>query len=286
MAQQFIGTGVALVTPFKADKQVDFEALKKITRHVVGGGVDYLVVHGTTSEAPTLTKEEKHKTFSTIKENANGLPIVLGIGNNNTQQTVEIIQHHDFSDIDGILSIVPYYNKPTQSGLYEHFKAVAKVAPIPIILYNVPSRTGSNLEASTIVQLAKEFKNIVALKAASGDLSKISQVIEHAPKDFSVISGDDALTLPIMSIGGKGCISVLANALPKETSAVIDFALKNDYEKAQKAYLKIANMNRLIFKEGNPTGVKSLMHQLGLLENNLRLPLVASSQELDNLISY
>lgn len=280
--EKLIGSGVALVTPFCADMSVDYVSLERLVEHVISGGISYLVVMGTTAENATLTKREKQDILSfVVAKNRGRLPIVFGIGGNNTMAVVDDMKDYDLTGVDVILSVVPYYNKPNQRGLYEHFAYIAKHSQLPIILYNVPGRTGVNMSAETTLKLAHDFKNIVAIKEASGNLNQVSYILKDKPKDFLVISGDDNLTVPMMSIGGVGVISVSANAVPYEVSQCVKECLRGDFMAATKVLNRLLEFQDLIFVEGNPTGVKSAMVIRGILENNLRLPLVASSEAYD-----
>ena len=286
---KFAGTGVAIITPFKKDLSIDFEGLEKQIEHLIANGINYLVVLGTTGESFTQTESEKEELVKFIIEKVNKrIPIVLGVGGNNTQALVNKIKKTDFSQIDAVLSVVPYYNKPTQEGLYQHFKAIAEACPIDIILYNVPGRTCSNLNAETTVRLARDFNNIVAVKEASGDFSQVMNIITDKPKDFIVVSGDDTLTLPLMSIGVSGVISVVANAFPKEFSGMVQLALNNKFNEAEEIHYKLLELINYLFVEGNPAGIKATLEILGIIENNLRLPLVQVSEQtykkLDELI--
>lgn len=276
----FIGTGVAIVTPFKSDLKIDYPALEKHVEHLITNGVNYLVVLGTTGEAVTLTDYEKDELIRFVKEKVNDrVPIVLGIGGNNTQAVVNKIGKTDFQQIDGILSVAPYYNKPSQEGLYQHFKAIAEASPKPVILYNVPGRTGSNINAQTTLRLAHEFNNIVAVKEASGDFSQAMYIIKDKPKNFIVLSGEDTLTLPLMSAGVSGVISVVANAMPKEFSTMVQLALNNNYHEAEKIHYQLLEFIDHLFFEGNPAGVKAALNILDIIDNNLRLPLVPVSEK-------
>ncbi len=279
------GTGVALITPFKSNLEVDYNALEKTVNHIIDGGVEYIVVLGTTGETVTLTADEKLKVFNHVVEvNNNRLPIVLGHGGNNTQTLMDNLSRYDLSKVQSILSVSPPYNRPNQRGLYQHYKAFAESTKLPVILYNVPGRTGSNLEATTVLSLAKDVKNIVAVKEASGNLMQMQQIIYGAPKGFKVISGDDALTLPLISLGGIGIISVVANAFPKIMSDAVRFALKNDYTNAQKLHYKLFDLMNLTFEDGNPAGVKGMLSELNLIQNYLRLPLVPVSDNVQEKI--
>jgi 4-hydroxy-tetrahydrodipicolinate synthase len=279
------GTGVAIVTPFRNDKSIDFQALNKIIDFQINNGVDYLVVLGTTGESVTLSKDEKNAIIDfTIEHVNNRVPIVVGYGGNNTQEVMNNILQRDFKNIDAILSVSPYYNKPTQEGLYQHYKAIADVCPVPVILYNVPGRTGSNMNAETTLELSK-IKNIVAVKEASGNMSQIMKIIKNKPANFKVISGDDSLALPIVLMGGVGVISVAANAIPKECSSMINAALNGNIEEAKKIHYRIIDFMESIFIDGNPAGIKAAMNHLGLLENNLRLPLVPATAKTTELLN-
>ena len=284
--QKFIGTGVALVTPFKADKSVDFTALERLVNYQIDNGINYLVVLGTTGEPATLTKEEKEAVKQTIIKTNNGrLPLVLGIGGNNTAAVVEEIKTTDLSDFDGILSVSPYYNKPTQEGIYQHFSAIAQATDKPIILYNVPGRTASNMSPEVIARLAKDFKNLVAVKEAKGDMVQAMKIIQLVPKDFLVISGDDMIALPMTLAGGKGVISVIGEGLPKEFSEMIQLGLEGKSKEAYDLHYKVADSIDLIFEEGNPAGIKSMLQKLNITSDEVRLPLVKASDDLQNRIS-
>ncbi|MFC2151652.1 4-hydroxy-tetrahydrodipicolinate synthase [Bacteroidota bacterium] len=277
---KFTGTGVAIVTPFKADLTIDYSGLEKQIEHLISNGINYLVVLGTTGESVTQSESEKDELVKFIIAKVNRrVPIVLGIGGNNTQAILDKIKKTDLSQIDAILSVAPYYNKPSQEGLYQHFKAIAEVCPVDIILYNVPGRTGSNIKAETTLRLAHDFKNIVALKEASGDFSQAMYIIKDKPKNFVVVSGEDALTLPLISIGMSGVISVVANAFPKQFSTMVQLALKNDFNEAEKIHYQLLEFIDNLFVEGNPAGIKEALSIMGILENNLRLPLVPVSEK-------
>ena len=280
------GTGVALVTPFNNIGEVDFSSLKKLVEFVISNGVDFLVAMGTTSEAATLNNKEKEAVLSTIIETCNGrVPVVLGMGGNNTQAILNDINSQNFEKIDAILSVAPYYNKPTQDGMIAHFNAIAESCPVPIILYNVPGRTSSNLAASTVVKLAKTHKNIVAVKEASADFDQIMEIIQNKPKGFSVLSGDDALTMPLMAVGMEGVISVIANAFPKELSDLLSYSLDADLAKAQEIHYKLIDIIDALFVEGNPAGVKAFMNCNNECKNELRLPLIPVGKEtFENII--
>ncbi len=277
---KFIGTGVAIITPFKADLSIDFDSLQKQIEHLITNGINYLVVLGTTGESVTQSESEKDNLVIFIKEKVNKrVPIVLGIGGNDTQAVLNKIRKTDFDQIDAILSVAPYYNKPSQEGLYQHFKAIAEACPVSVILYNVPGRTCSNLKAETTLRLARDFKNIVAVKEASGDFSQAMYIIKSKPKDFIVLSGEDALTLPLMSVGVSGVISVVANAFPKEFSTMVQLALQNNFNDAEKIHYQLLEFIDNLFIEGNPAGIKEALLIMGIIKNNLRLPLVNVSEK-------
>lgn len=279
--KKFIGTGVALVTPFNADNSVDVAALTAIVAHVIEGGIDYLVVLGTTAESAVLTATEKQLVVNTIvKANNKRLPIVLGVGGNNTAAVVNELNTVNLDDIDAILSVSPYYNKPTQEGIYQHFKAVSKVSPKPIILYNVPGRTASNILPETIIRLANDFENIIAVKEAAGDIVQAMRLIQNAPKDFLVISGDDMITLPMVYAGGAGVISVIGQGYPKEFSEMVRLGLAGNIKEANALHYKLMPAIDYIFEEGNPAGIKAVFEKLGLATANVRLPLIQASQKL------
>lgn len=275
------GTGVALITPFKEDKSVDVEALKNLVEYQIENNIDYIVVLGTTAESATLSTEEKELIKSTIVEKNDGrIPLVLGMGSNNTQALVEEIKATDFDGFDAILSVSPYYNKPTQEGIYQHFQAVSKASDLPIILYNVPGRTSSNMEVETVARLARDFDNIIGIKEAKGDLVQAMQMISATPEGFLVISGDDMITLPMVLAGGAGVISVIGEGFPQEFSEMVNLGLERKVDEAFKIHHKIAPAINLIFAEGNPAGIKSVFEMKGLCKNELRLPLVKASEEL------
>ena len=277
----FRGTGVALVTPFKNDFSIDVEALKRIVNHVIDNGADFLVVLGTTSEAPTLTSEEKNLVISTILKTNNGrLPVMLGMGGNNTQAVIEAVKNQDFTEIQGILSVVPYYNKPNQRGMKAHFEAIADASPVPVVVYNVPGRVGVNLQAATCVELA-QHPNIIAVKEASGNLQQIMEILRDKPADFDVISGDDGITQPLMALGATGVISVAANAYTKPFSRMMRAMKEGRTEEALRLHYAMLRMNQLIFADGNPAGIKCLMSHIGLCQNVLRLPLVSANEKVE-----
>lgn len=279
--QSLIGTGVALVTPFKKDYSVDVDALKAIVNYQIDNGIDYLVVLGTTAESATLSKVEKELVITTVIEaNKGRLPLVLGVGSNNTQEVVDELRTRDFSAFVAILSVSPYYNKPTQEGIYQHFKAIAEASPIPVILYNVPGRTSSNMLPSTIVRLATDFKNIVAVKEAAGDLVQAMKIIKDKPNHFLVISGDDMITLPMILAGGSGVISVIAEGFPKHFSEMVHLGLNKRVEDAYKIHYLLEEAIDMIFEQGNPAGIKEIFKSLGLSENTVRLPLVIVDENL------
>jgi 4-hydroxy-tetrahydrodipicolinate synthase len=272
------GMGVALITPFKSDESIDYDALARLVEHLIKNGTDYLVVCGTTAETPTLTEQEKEDvTRFVVQCNAGRLPIVLGLGGNNTKAVVEKLNTSDFSGIDAILSVTPYYNKPSQEGLYQHYSAIAKASPLPVVLYNVPGRTGVNMLAETTLRLAKEFRNICAVKEASGNFTQIDDIIKNKPKDFMVISGDDGITFPLITLGAVGVISVIGNAFPREFSRMIRLAQQGDYDSARQIHYHFTELIQLLFVEGNPAGVKSMLAVMGFIENKLRLPLVPNT---------
>lgn len=284
--QAFIGTGVALVTPFKKDFSVDVEALKRIVNYVIEGGVEYLVVLGTTAESATLTADEKELVINTIKEANNGrLPLVLGVGGNNTMKVVEELKTRDFSGFSAVLSVSPYYNKPTQEGIYQHFKMVAEASPLPVILYNVPGRTASNMLPSTVIRLANDFKNVIAIKEAAGDIVQAMKLIQDKPKDFLVISGDDMITLPMVLAGGAGVISVIGEGFPKEFSEMVRLGLQRKVDEAYELHYLLADSIDMIFEQGNPGGIKEVFKALGLSENTVRLPLVNVNEDLANRLN-
>ncbi|MGC9150354.1 MAG: 4-hydroxy-tetrahydrodipicolinate synthase [Microbacter sp.] len=274
----FSGMGVALITPFKNDETIDFDALQRLVEYQIKNGTDYLVVLGTTAETATLTESEKEEiTRFVIKVNAGRLPIVLGIGGNNTQAVVEKIQHADLSGVDAILSVTPYYNKPSQEGLYQHFRHIALSSHLPIILYNVPGRTGVNMSAATTLRLAGDFKNIIAVKEASGIFTQIDDIIKNKPDHFVVISGDDGITFPLITLGAVGVISVIGNAFPYEFSRMVRLALNGQYEAARDIHHRFTELIGLLFVDGNPAGIKSMLSVMGMIENKLRLPLVPTT---------
>lgn len=279
--QSLTGTGVALVTPFKKDFSVDTDALTKIVNYQVDNGINYLVVLGTTAESATLNKDEKELVIKTVIEaNAGRLPLVLGVGGNNTHEVTEELKNRDLSAFTAILSVSPYYNKPTQEGIYQHFKAVAEASPIPVILYNVPGRTASNMLPATVIRLANDFENIVAIKEAAGDIVQAMRLIQGAPKGFLVISGDDMITLPMVLAGGAGVISVIGEGFPKQFSKMVQLGLEKKADEAYELHYLLADSIDMIFEQGNPAGIKHIFKALGLCEDVVRLPLVNVNEDL------
>ncbi len=275
MEKKFKGTGVAIVTPFTSDGGVDYTALDGLLAHLIKGQVDFVVALGTTSEAVTLTKQEKSDVMDFVKSRVVGrLPLVMGLGGNNTQAVLDQIASTDFRGIDAILSVAPYYNKPNQRGLFAHFAAIAQVSPVPIILYNVPGRTSSNLTAETTVKLASTYENIIAVKEASANMGQIMEILRTKPQTFSVLSGEDALTLPMMALGSDGVISVVANVLPAEFSSMVNLCLENKMEEARELHYRVLPVIDMLFADGNPAGVKAALNIKGICENKLRLPMV------------
>ena len=273
------GMGVALITPFKEDGSVDYDALLRLVDYQLENGTDFLCVLGTTAGTPTLTKEEKEKVKRTIIDRVDGrLPILLGVGSNSTQAVVDSVKNDDMTGVDALLVVVPYYNKPSQEGIYQHYKAVAEATELPIVLYNVPGRTGVNMTAETTLRLANDFENIVAIKEASGNIAQMDEIIKNKPEGFDVISGDDGITFPLITLGAVGVISVLGNAFPREFSRMTQLALEGDYANALPIHHKFAEMCNLLFVDGNPAGVKAMLGIMGMIENKLRLPLVPARQ--------
>ncbi len=267
--------GVALITPFNEDGTIDFPALARLIEYQIQNGIDYLVALGTTAETPTLTEDEKARVRAFIIEKVNGrVPIVLGLGGNNTNAIVENLKTQNFDGIDAILSVVPYYNKPSQEGIYQHYKAIASATKLLVILYNVPGRTGVNMTAETTLRLARDFDNIVAIKEASGNITQMDDIIKNKPSDFMVISGDDGITFPLITLGAVGVISVIGNAFPREFSRMVRLALNGDYASALTIHHRFTELFSLLFVDGNPAGVKCLLHAMGYIQNQLRLPLV------------
>lgn len=281
MSHKFTGTGVALITPFNEDGTVDHKGLTNVVNHCVEGGVEYLVALGTTGESATLSSEEKLEVVSTIQTaNAGRVPVVMGLGGNNTQAIVDELQSGIPAGIDAILSVSPYYNKPTQEGIYQHYKAIAEVCPVDIILYNVPGRTSSNISASTTLRLAHDFENIIAIKEASGDLNQVMEIIQHRPDGFAVISGDDNLTFSIVALGGDGVISVSGQGYPEVFTPMVREALAGKVESAREKHYKLFHVTNLLFQEGNPGGIKAVLKQRGICKDTLRLPLWPISNDL------
>ena len=285
----FKGLGIALVTPFHADSSVDYESLERLVEYQLENGADFLCILATTGETPCLTTQEKQEIKQkVVKWVAGRVPILMGCGGNNTMAVVEELKNTDWSGIDGVLSVCPYYNKPSQEGLYQHFKIIAEASPLPVVLYNVPGRTGINLKAETTVRLAKDCPNIVAIKEASGSLEQVDEIIKNKPDRFDVISGDDSLTFPMIGCGAAGVISVIGNALPKEFSRMIRLEFKGEYEPARKIYHRFTELYSLLFIDGNPAGVKALLSEMGFIENELRLPLVptrvATVQKMSEIV--
>jgi len=286
MNNKFLGTGVALVTPFKADLSIDHEALAHIVEFNIDGGTEYLVICGTTGESVTLTKQEKKDVVATISKANNGrVPLVLGIGGNNTIQVVEEIIATDLSKIDAILSVAPYYSKPTQEGIYQHFKAISEASPIDVILYNVPGRTSKNIEVETTLSLANDFKNVIGVKEAGNNMSQYLELIKNKPEDFLIISGDDDLALGVTLAGGSGVISVIGQAFPKEFSNMIRLGLKGDAKESYKLHYKLMDIISFIFEENNPAGIKAVFEALNLCQDTVRLPLVPASNILKEKIA-
>jgi 4-hydroxy-tetrahydrodipicolinate synthase len=278
--KSFTGTGVAIVTPFRNDSSIDFKSLEKILEHIISGGVDYVVVLGTTGESVTLSKDEKKAVINFVIDTVDKrIPVVVGIGGNNTQEILNTISATEFDNVDAILSVSPYYNKPSQQGIYLHFKAIATASPVPVIIYNVPGRTGSNIAVETTIRLAGEFNNIIAVKEASGNFAQIMQIIKYKPKNFLVISGDDAIALPMIAIGAMGVISVVANAFPKESSDMVNHALKGELAKANVLHYKLLDIINALFEEGSPAGIKAVLEILKFARNNVRLPLAPVSEK-------
>jgi 4-hydroxy-tetrahydrodipicolinate synthase len=279
------GTGVAIVTPFKKDGSIDLNALKKLVNHLVNGKVEYLVVMGTTGESVTLSKEEKQKVMDcVVKENKKRIPLVLGVGGNNTDEVAKQIAKVDTKAFSAILSVSPYYNKPSQEGIYQHYKVISKASKLPIILYNVQGRTSSNIEWTTTIRLASDFKNIVAIKEASGSIEQCMRIINNRPKNFLVISGDDNLTLPIIAAGGDGVISVVANAFPRDFSDMVRAVLNDEMAKARKLHYKLTNITDQLFADGNPGGIKCALSVLKICDPYLRLPLVEPNDKVKQKI--
>lgn len=283
---KFKGLGIALITPFTSDGEVDYKALKRLVEYQLGNGADFLCILATTGETPCLTADEKQKIKDLVRNVVNGrVPILIGCGGNNTAAIVEELKTGDFKGFDGVLSVCPYYNKPSQEGLFQHFRAIANATELPVVLYNVPGRTGINLKAETTLRLAHECRNIVGIKEASGNLEQVDEIIKGKPAHFDVISGDDALTFPMIACGAVGVISVIGNALPREFSKMIRLEFKGEYEGARKIHHKFTELYSLLFVDGNPAGVKCLLHEMGMIENVLRLPLVPTRVQTVQKIS-
>ena len=270
------GMGVALITPFKSDESVDYDALMRLVDYQMQNNTDFLCVLGTTAETPTLTDEEKRRIRQAVVQRVAGrIPILLGVGGNNTRAVVEALKTDDYDGVDAVLSVVPYYNKPSQEGIYQHYKAIAEARPdMPVVLYNVPGRTGVNMTAETTLRLARDFRNIVAVKEASGNITQMDDIIKNKPADFDVISGDDGITFPLITLGAVGVISVIGNAFPREFSRMVRLALQGDYANALAIHHRFAELFKLLFVDGNPAGVKAMLNAMGMVENKLRLPLV------------
>lgn len=284
--KQFLGTGVALVTPFKEDKSVDFDGLERLVNFQIENGINYLVVLGTTGEPATLTFDEQEAVKKKVIEVNNGrLPLVVGVGSNNTMAVVETLKTMDLSAFDAILSVSPYYNKPTQEGIYQHFKAISEASPLPIIVYNVPGRTAQNMEPKTVIRLANDFENIIAVKEAAGDINQAKELLENKPKDFMVISGDDMIALDMTLAGGAGVISVIGQGLPTDFSRMIQLGLEGKKEEAQKLHNKVENSIDYIFEEGNPAGIKSMLKKLTICGDEVRLPLMKATDGLQEKIA-
>jgi 4-hydroxy-tetrahydrodipicolinate synthase len=269
------GLGVAMITPFKEDESVDYDALRRLVDYLLENRTDFLCILATTAETPTLTEDEKHHIKDIVVEKVNGrIPVVMGVGGNCTRNVIHTLETEDMTGIDAILSVVPYYNKPSQEGLYQHYKAIATSTDMPIILYNVPGRTGVNMKAETTLRIAHDFSNVIAIKEASGDITQMDDIIKNKPNTFQVISGDDGITYPLLTLGAVGVISVIGNAFPREFSKMVRLALEGDYANALTIHHKFAELFKLLFVDGNPAGVKSMLNAMGMIENKLRLPLV------------
>ncbi len=279
------GTGVAIITPFKSNNEIDFEALEKLINHIINNSVEYIVTLGTTGETPTLSKKEKQEIVNFTLEKINGrVPVVVGIGGNNTQEVIEHLKDFPLDKITAVLSSSPYYNKPSQEGIFQHYKALSEASPIPVILYNVPGRTGSNISAETTIRLTKECKNISGIKEASGNIIQCMHILKNMPEDFLMVSGDDHIALPLVACGSDGVISVAANCFPKDFSDLIRFALENDFKNATNLQNKLLEGYDLLFAENNPAGVKAFLYEMKFIENKLRLPLVPLSANLQQKV--
>jgi len=284
--QKFVGTGVALVTPFKKDLSIDFTALSKLVEYNLANGVDYLVINGTTGESVTVSKEERQRIVDVIVSvNKGRVPLVLGLGGNNTSAVIAEILSSDLTHIDAVLSVAPYYSKPTQEGFYQHFKAIALASPKPIILYNVPGRTSKNMDSQTTLRLASDFSNIIAVKEAGNNVQQYLELIKNKPKDFLIISGDDDLALNVVLAGASGVISVIGQAFPKEFSTLIRLGLQGKNKEAYKLHYKLMDIISMIFSENNPSGIKAVLQCLGITSNEVRLPLVKASEKLQKEIT-
>ena len=272
---RFRGLGIALVTPFCSDGSINFDALNRLVEYQIRGGADFLCIMGTTAETPTLSRQEKLRLKEHLVQRVAGrVPLLMGCGGNCTSSVVEEILHSDWHGIDGILSVCPYYNKPSQEGLYQHYRAIAESSPLPVVLYNVPGRTGVNMTAATTLRLASDFENVVAIKEASGDIGQLDDIIKNKPSRFDVISGDDGITFPLITLGAVGVISVIGNALPAEMSRMVRLSLRGEYDSARNIHHKFTELFKLLFVDGNPAGVKAMLSEMGMIENHLRLPLV------------
>lgn len=276
MAQnKFRGLGIALITPFQTDGSIDLDALDRLVEYQIKGGADFLCIMGTTAETPTLSREEKRLLKERLVRRVAGrVPLLMGCGGNNTTAVIDELRTEDWTGIDGVLSVCPYYNKPSQEGLYQHFAAIAKASPVPVVLYNVPGRTGVNMTAETTLRLARDFENIVAIKEASGNITQMDDIIKNKPQHFDVISGDDGITFPLITLGAVGVISVIGNALPAEFSRMVRLALKGEYSTSLTIHHKFTELFKLLFVDGNPAGVKAMLSEMGMIQNVLRLPLV------------
>ncbi len=286
---KFKGLGVALITPFKADGSIDHDALSRLVEFQIAGGIDFLCIMGTTAETPCLTRDERADLKERlVRQVAGRVPILMGCGGNCTQSVVDELRTADWRGVDGVLSVCPMYNKPSQEGIYQHFAAIAKASPVPVVLYNVPGRTGVNMSADTTLRLARDFQNIVAIKEASGNITQMDDIIKNKPQDFDVISGDDGITFPLITLGAVGVISVIGNALPYEFSRMVRLALRGDYSQALQIHHKFAELFKLLFVDGNPAGVKAMLAAMGMIENQLRLPLVptrlTTMEQISNIL--